>query len=143
MYNFVQFIVSPTYFQPPFTPTGPLPFVLMGTHPAEAALQRNTLEDTLPWPISSVTQSCPTLWDPMDYSTPSLSITSSRSLLKLRSMESVMPSNHLILCQPLLPPSIFPSIRVFSSGSLLHIKKNGQSIGASASASVPPMNTQD
>ena len=53
----------------------------------------------------------------------SLSITSSWSLLKLMSIESVMPSNHLILCCPfLLPPSIFPSIRVFSSESVLLIK---------------------
>ena len=53
----------------------------------------------------------------------SLSITSSRSLLKLMSIESVMPSNHLILCRPLLrPPSIFPSIRVFSKESVLHIR---------------------
>ena len=53
----------------------------------------------------------------------SLSITNSRSLLKLMSVESVMPSNHLILCHPhLLPPSIFPSIRVFSSESVLHIR---------------------
>ena len=53
----------------------------------------------------------------------SLSITNSRSLLKLMSMESVMPSNHLILCHPLLlPPSIFPSIRVFSNESVLCIR---------------------
>ena len=53
----------------------------------------------------------------------SLSITSSRSLLKLTSIESVMPSNHLILCHPLLPlPSIFPSIRVFPSESVLCIR---------------------
>ena len=53
----------------------------------------------------------------------SLSITSSQSLLKLMSIESVMPSNHLILCHPLLlPPSIFPSIRVFSSESVLRIR---------------------
>ena len=52
----------------------------------------------------------------------SLSITNSRSLLKLMSIDSVMPSNHLILCHPLLlPPSIFPSIRVFSNESVLHI----------------------
>ena len=52
----------------------------------------------------------------------SLSITNSRSLLKLTSIESVMPSNHLILCRPLLLlPSIFPSIRVFSNESVLHI----------------------
>ena len=53
----------------------------------------------------------------------SLSITSSRSLLKLMSIESLMPSNHLILCRPpLLPPSIFPNIRVFSSESVLCIR---------------------
>ena len=53
----------------------------------------------------------------------SLSITNSRSLLKLMSIESVMPSNHLILCRPLLLlPSIFPSIRVFSSKLGLHIR---------------------
>ena len=53
----------------------------------------------------------------------SLSITNSQSLLKLMSIESVMPSNHLILCHPLLlPPSIFPSIRVFSSESVLCIR---------------------
>ena len=50
----------------------------------------------------------------------SLSITNSQSLLKLMSIESVLPSNHLTLCHPLLlPPSIFPSIRVFSSESVL------------------------
>ena len=53
----------------------------------------------------------------------SLSITNSQSLLKLMSSELVMPSNHLILCHPLLlPPSIFPSIRVFSNESVLHIR---------------------
>ena len=52
----------------------------------------------------------------------SLSITNSWSLLKLMSIESVMWSNHLILCHPLLPPSIFPSIRVFSDESALHIR---------------------
>ena len=52
----------------------------------------------------------------------SLSITNSQSLLKLMSIELVMPSNHLILCHPLLlPSSVFPSIRVFSSESALHI----------------------
>ena len=54
----------------------------------------------------------------------SLSITNSRSLLKLMSIESVMPSNHLILCRPLLlPPSLFPSIRVFSNESVLRIRR--------------------
>ena len=53
----------------------------------------------------------------------SLSITNSLGLLKFMSIESVMPSNHLILCCPLcLPPSIFPSIRVFSNESALHIR---------------------
>ena len=53
----------------------------------------------------------------------SLSITNSRSLLRLMSIELVMPSNHLILCRPLLlPPSVFPSIRVFSNESVLHIR---------------------
>ena len=53
----------------------------------------------------------------------SLSITNSRSLLKLMSIESVIPSNHLILCHPLLlPPSIFPSIRVFSNESVFRVR---------------------
>ena len=64
--------------------------------------------------------------DPLDCSTPgvaSLSFTISRSLLKLKSIESVMPSNHLILCHTLLlPPSIFPSIRLFSNESVLHLR---------------------
>ena len=95
----------------------------------------------LPPQFSSAAQSCLTLCDPMDCSTPgSLSITNSQSLLKLTFIESVMPSNCLILCHPLLLlPSVFPSIRVFSNESVLHIK----SIGVSTSASVLPMNTQD
>ena len=52
----------------------------------------------------------------------SLSITNSQSLVKLMSIESMMPSNHLILCHPLLLPSIFPSIRVFSNESVLRIR---------------------
>ena len=67
----------------------------------------------------------------------SLSIINSQSLLQLMSIEFVMPSNHLFLCHPLLLPSIFPSIRVFSYESIL------QSTGVSASASVLPMNIQD
>ena len=93
--------------------------------------------------FSSVVQSCLTLCNTMDCSMPglpvhhqllestqthvhcqaSLSITNSRSLHKLMSIESVMPCNHLILCHPLLlPSSIFPSIRVFSNESVLCIR---------------------
>ena len=73
----------------------------------------------------SFTQLCLTLCDPMDCTAhqASLSITNSQSLLRLMSIKSVMPSNHLILCRPLLLlPSIFPSIRVFSSQSVLRIR---------------------
>ena len=52
----------------------------------------------------------------------SLSITNSQSLFKLMPIKSVMPSNHPVLCHPLLPPSILPSIRVFSNESVLHIR---------------------
>ena len=81
--------------------------------------------------FSLVTQLCLTLCNPMDWSMPlgfwpiqaSWSITNSRSLLKLMSIKLVMPSNHLILCCPLLLlPSIFPSIRVFSNEILLCIR---------------------
>ena len=74
--------------------------------------------------VQSVTQSCPTLCDPIHCNTQaSLSFTISWSLLKLMSIESLMPSNPLFLCCPLLlPPSIFPSIRVFSTESVLHIR---------------------
>ena len=74
--------------------------------------------------FSLVAQSSPTPCEPMNHSTPgSLSITNSRSSLKLTSIELVMPSNHLIHCRPLLlPPSIFPSIRIFSNESVLHIR---------------------
>ena len=72
---------------------------------------------------SSVAQSRPTLCDPKDCSTPGFPVHYQLpELLKLMSIKSVMPSNHLILCRPLLPPSIFPSIRVFSNESALHIK---------------------
>ena len=92
--------------------------------------------------FSSVTQSCPTLCDPMDCSTPGLPVHHhSWSLLKLMSVESMMPSNHLILCCPLLlyfqsfPASgSFQISQFFSAG--------GQSTGVSASASVFPMNIQ-
>ena len=71
--------------------------------------------------FSSVAQSCLTLWDPWTAARQaSLSITNSWSLLKLMSIELVIPSNYLILCHPLLlPPPIIPSIRVFSNESVL------------------------
>ena len=74
--------------------------------------------------FNSVAQSCLTLCDPMDCSTPVFPVHHQLlGLLKLLSMESVMQSNHLILCCPLLLlPSIFPSIRVFSSESVLHTR---------------------
>ena len=74
--------------------------------------------------FSSVAQSCPTLCNPVNCRTPgSLSITNSRSSPKLMSIESVMPSSHLILCHPLfLLLSIPPSIRVFSNESTLHMR---------------------
>ena len=71
----------------------------------------------------------------------SLSITNPQSLLKLMPFESVMPSKHLVLSQPLLLPSIFPSIRIFFPVSWL-FTLGSQSIGASASASVFLMNIQ-
>ena len=71
----------------------------------------------------SVAQSCATLCDPMNCSTPGLSFSVSQRLLRFMSIESVMPSNHLILCHLLLPPSVFPSIRVFSNESVLHIRQ--------------------
>ena len=72
----------------------------------------------------------------------SLFIINSHSLLKLMSIESVMPSSHLTLCHPLLLlPSIFPTIRAISISQLF--ATGGQSIGVSASTSVLPMNTQD
>ena len=80
----------------------------------------------LPWKphrFSSVAQLCPTLCDPMNRSTPaSLSITNYQSSLRLTSIESVMPSSHLILCRPLLLPPIPPSIRVFSNESTLRMR---------------------
>ena len=74
--------------------------------------------------FSSVAQLCPTfatLWTAASQA--SLSIANCQSLLKLRSIESVMPSYHLMLCRPLLLlPSIFPSTRVFSNETVLHIR---------------------
>ena len=74
--------------------------------------------------LSTVVLWCPTLCDPKTAACQAfLSITNSRSLLKLMSIESVMPSNHLIPCHPLLLlSSIFPSLRIFSNESVLHIR---------------------
>ena len=93
--------------------------------------------------FSSITQVClsfATSWTTTYQA--SLSITYSQSLPELMSIESVMPSNHFILSLPLLLlPSIFPSIRVFPMSWLF--ASGGQHIGASASASVLPVNIQD
>ena len=74
--------------------------------------------------FSPVAQSCLTLWDPTHCSSPGFPVHHQLpKLLKLMSIKSMMPSNHLILCHPLLfPPSIFPSIRVFSNESVLWIR---------------------
>ena len=91
--------------------------------------------------FSSITQSCPTLCNPMNCSTPDFPITKSQGLLKLMSIKLVMPSKHLMLYHPLLLlPSVFPSIRVFPVSQLF--SSGGQSIGVSDSASVFPMNIQ-
>ena len=78
----------------------------------------------MPVQFSSVAQSCPTLCDPrIAARQASLSITNSRSSLRLTSIESVMPSSHLILCRPLLLlPPMPPSIRVFSNESTLRMR---------------------
>ena len=88
------------------------------------SLPQQNIIDWVIYQFSSVAQSVVSLCDPMDCSMPGHPVHHQLlSLLKLMSVESVMPSNHLILCRPLLlPPSIFPSIRVFSNESVLHIK---------------------
>ena len=73
--------------------------------------------------FSSVTQSCPTFYNPMDCSMPDFPVCHQLpEVAQLMSTESVMPSNHLILCHPLLLPSIFPIIKVFSNESVLCIR---------------------
>ena len=87
--------------------------------PRVGIFQNQIMKTTLS--LFSCVQLFVTLWSAPHQA--SLSFTISQSLLKLMSIESMMPSNHLILCHPfLLPPSIFPSIRVFSSESALHIR---------------------
>ena len=102
-------------------------FATLWTVAHQVPLSMGEFWSGLPCPPPSstlfVVQSRSPLWDPMDSSTPpdsqaSLSFTVSQRLLKLLSTESVMPSNHLILCHPLLLPSVFPSIRDVSSEQL-------------------------
>ena len=90
----------------------------------------------------SVNKLCPILCNPKDSSIPGFPVLYYLwSLLKLMLIDLAMPSNHLILCHsPLLMPSIFPSIRVFSSESVLNIRR--PNIRASASTSITPMNIQ-
>ena len=112
----------------PFPSPGDLPYP--GIEPGPPALEAEALTSELPgkpsqpYQFSSVAQSCPNLCDPMNRSSQaSLSITNSRSSLKLMSIKSVMPSSYLILCHSLLLlPPIPPSIRVFSSESILHMR---------------------
>ena len=93
----------------------------------------------------SVAQSCLTLCDPMDCSMPGFLVLHHLSeLAQTHVIQSMMPPNHLVLCHPLVLPSVFPSIRV--SGSLpvsWLFPSGGESIGTSASASVLPVNVQD
>ena len=95
----------------------------MRVHKLRRLREVSDMLQKLPVSCCSVAQSCPTLCDPMDCSTPGFPVlTTSQSLLKLMSTEPVMPSNHLILCRPLLLlPSIFLNIRVFPSESALSI----------------------
>ena len=92
--------------------------------------------------FSSVAQSCPTLCNYMDCTLQSsLSITNSQSLLRLMTIELVMPSNHLILCRPLfLLPQISPSIKVFSNESVLCMR--WPKYWSFRFRSFPPKNTQ-
>ena len=103
--------------------------------------QRWKVGGTICWVLDecccSVAESCPTLWDPIDCSMPSSSVLHYLpEFAQIHSIEPVMLPNYLTLCCPLLLPSTFPSIRVFSNESAFCIKwpKFG------ASASVPPMN---
>ena len=89
----------------------------------------------------SVAQLCPTLCDPMDHSRPGLPVHHQHpSLLKLMSIKSVVPSNHLILCHPLLLPSIFLSIRVFPNESVLRIRCCNTSHPKYCSFNISPSN---
>ena len=104
--------------------------VLSASGPRRTGMLADWLQEIQPCPFSTSQCSVQSLSRVRLFLTPwtaarqaSLSVTNSQSLLKLMSIESVMPSSHLILCRPLLlSPSIFPSIRVFSNESVLHIR---------------------
>ena len=103
-------------------------------------MHKSQIESLARIQFSSVAQSCLILCNPMDCSTPGFP--NSQNLLKLMSIQSVMPSKHLILCHPLLLlPSIFPSIRVFSKESVLRFR--WPKYWSFSSASVLPMHIQD
>ena len=106
--------------RPRGTPGWMADWISMNTRVKHSAIPQCRVESSVQFSRSVVSNSA-TLWTVACQA--SLSITNSRSLLNLMSIESVMPSNHLILCRPLLLlPSIFPSIRVFSNESVLHIR---------------------
>ena len=115
-----------------------LKHILYGSHFQRQSCQecskKNSVDQLIRQICQSVTQSCPALWNLMHCST-SRSITNSRTLLM--SIKSVMLSNHLILCHPLLHlPPVFPSIRIFSNESVLCIRwPNYWSFGFSLSPS--------
>ena len=98
--------------------------ITLNVYGLNAPIKRHKLDEWIQRQFSSVTQSCSTLCDPMNRSTPGLPVHHiSRSSLRLMSMESVMQSSHLILGRPLLLlPPISPSIRVFSSESTLRMR---------------------
>ena len=103
-------------------------------------MECNLFESEYPRCCCSVAQLCLILHDPIDCSTPGFPVLHHLQSLLNMSIESVMPSNHLILCHPLLLPSIFPA-----SGSFLMSRffaSSGQSTGAATSASFLPVNIQ-
>ena len=116
-------------------------YMSYGTHPPAFSVNTELHVFYCCW---SVAKSCPTFYDSMGCSTPgSLSSTISQSFLKFTSFKSVMLSNHLILCRPLfLLLSIFPASGFFFFPVSWLFTSSGQGIGASASASVLPVNIQ-
>ena len=104
-------------------------------------LMKSKLSNPLCCCCCSAAHSCLTLCNPMDYSMPGFPVHHQLpELAQLMSIESVMPSNHLILSPLLLLPTVFPHIKVFSSESALHIMWS--KVEASASGSVLPVNIQ-